>query len=73
MNKYRVIRGTKKDGKLYGFGYNYTAATPADAVKQDNAYQTGQDHTMGGLIAPVKLSPVIAVYALTLVPESEWT
>lgn len=74
MAKFRVVRGgPKPGGGNWGIGLTYEADTARAAVKKSNEEERkSAAQTFGGLVAPCHVAPVIAVYALTLVPKSEW-
>lgn len=72
MKKFRVVRASTHGSRTFAFGTTYDAETARDAVKRDIREVSSRDSTMGGLIAPVTPAPIVRVYELTLVPESEW-
>jgi len=74
MAKFRVVRGgPKPGGGNWGIGTTVEAETARDAVKKSDAEERkSAANTFGGLVAPCHVTPVIAVYALMLVPKEEW-
>ena len=72
MKKFRVVRASTHGTRTFSFGTTYDAETARDAVRRDNQAVNSRDSTMGGLLHPITPAPVVRVYELTLVPESEW-
>jgi hypothetical protein len=74
MKKFRVYRGeATPSGKKWACGLTYTAPDAKTAVRMDEAAtREAFGNTYGGLIAPSKPAPIVTVYELVPVPESEW-
>lgn len=73
MKKFRVVRGEPNPhtGKMFAMGWNYDAESAREAVAKDT-HDLESANATPVLLRPGKPSPVIAVYELTLIPESDW-
>jgi len=74
MPKYRVYRGKPATANTQAWqeARTYIEESARDAVKQDTEHHAALDSTCGGFFAATKPAPIIAVYEMVMVPESEW-
>ncbi|QZI85802.1 hypothetical protein CPT_Summit_151 [Stenotrophomonas phage Summit] len=76
MAKYRIVRGSLNEhtGKMMGMGMNYDAPTVQEALAQELAETNKAFGSPGpfGIYKGSAPAPVIAVWELVPVPESEW-
>ena len=76
MKKFRIVRGAMNPytGKVQGFGVNVDAETVKEAVKkeQEDTDKVFGRESWGGIVAPRKPQPVVAVYELVKLDEAVW-
>ncbi|QIN95309.1 hypothetical protein DLP3_146 [Stenotrophomonas phage vB_SmaS_DLP_3] len=76
MAKYRIVRGQMNEhtGKMMGFGVNYSADSVKEALAKELAETNKLFRDPGplGIHIGAKPLPVVKVWELVEVPESEW-
>lgn len=74
MAKFRVVRGGIDNGRKWGIGSTYEADNAKAAVAKDEEETRKAFGCPGplGVFAGTKPAPIVAVFELVPVPESDW-
>lgn len=73
--RFRVMRGaTSGPGKGLAMGITWEAENARAAVQKDREHDEKDYRRQAdmGLFTPVRSAPIVSVYELTKVPESDW-